>query len=550
MSKTHFKIILLTVFMASSCLLCLTKLNAQTTYPFNKNITLRKTLAFPELALGRASGVWGYSAAGREYAIIGLYNAVAVVDVTNPDSAKVLAKISGVSSGWREIRTWGSYAYVTNETDSGIMVINLSTLPNNTNQTLPHTNFLDSTYYKSHALHIDENGFMYIYGRNGNAQGAKIYDLKLNPTNLVAVGTFDTQGYIHDGQVRNNRLYGCHIYGGFFSVVDVSNKANPIVLATQSTAFAFPHNSWVNDDATVLFVTDEKKNAYLAAYDISDLSNIRLLDTTRAFSTLQRTIPHNVYYKNGYLITSYYKDGIVIHDATRPHNLVQVGAFDNSPNNTGLGEFENVWGVYPYFQSGNLIASDMVQGLLVYTPTYQRACFLEGMARDIQTNQPLSGVKVTLINGNAQNISRTNGSYALGTADSGLYQARFEKASYQTLTINGIRLLNGLVNTQNVLLTPAVGIDEVENPFQDFLIYPNPAKDKIDLRFSSSTHQRLNIELLDLEGKIIYTYPQTYGIASGYNSLSLVLPLEVPVGIYFMKLNSEKANFMVKFSKL
>ena len=73
-----------------------------------------------------------------------------------------------------------------------------------------------------------------------------------------------------------------HIYPGFFAVVDVTNKANPLLLATQTTPTAFTHNTWLSDDHKTLFTTDENNYSFLGAFDISDLSNICLLYTSDA----------------------------------------------------------------------------------------------------------------------------------------------------------------------------------------------------------------------------------------------------------------------------
>ena len=57
--------------------------------------------------------------------------------------------------------------------------------------------------------------------------------------------------------------------------VDVTDKANPNLLATQSTPGNFTHNTWLSDDGQFLYTTDEVPDAPLASYDITDLQNIQ-----------------------------------------------------------------------------------------------------------------------------------------------------------------------------------------------------------------------------------------------------------------------------------
>jgi choice-of-anchor B domain-containing protein len=161
---------------------------------------------------------------------------------------------------------------------------------------------------------------------------------------------------VHDSYARGDTLYAAHIVNGFFSVLDVSNKANPIVLAQQLTPGVFTHNVWLSDDGQYLFTTDEVSGASIASYDISDLADVQYLDEVRSYQG-NGSIPHNVYYKDGWLVTSYYRDGVNVVDAHDPSNLIEVGYYDVSPL-TGNG-FNSIWGVYPFFASGNLILSDM-----------------------------------------------------------------------------------------------------------------------------------------------------------------------------------------------
>src|SRR5258706_1412658 len=64
---------------------------------------------------------------GREYALVGLNTGVSIVDI-NSDTIKEVAFVPGVNNLWRDINTFGHYAYVTSEAAVGLLIINLEDL--------------------------------------------------------------------------------------------------------------------------------------------------------------------------------------------------------------------------------------------------------------------------------------------------------------------------------------------------------------------------------------------------------------------------------------
>ena len=66
------------------------------------------------------SDVWGYATSDGEYALVGAYNGISVVDVTNATSPNELAFFSGPESIWRDLKTWDNYLYCINETGAGL----------------------------------------------------------------------------------------------------------------------------------------------------------------------------------------------------------------------------------------------------------------------------------------------------------------------------------------------------------------------------------------------------------------------------------------------
>jgi len=424
------------------------------------NIAFRSQMAFPGIA---SSNIWGYvDSLGNEYALVGTSDGVRIIDVTNPVLPVQRFAVPGNNSSWREIKTWGKYAYVTTEATSpspGIQIINLSNLPASITTTYWHgTGAINNLLTKAHALHI-EAGYLYLYGTNLYGGAPLIVNLQPDPWNPVYVGTcnYPSSPYVHDGFVRNDTLFAAHIYAGLFNVWNVANKAAPVLVATQPTPGAFTHNAWLTDNSRILLTTDEVSNSFLTAYDISDPYNITELDRIQSQFPNSGSIVHNTYVKNDFAVTSWYRDGITIVDASRRGNLVTTGYYDCNTALSGNG-FNSIWGVYPFLPSGNIVCSDIEQGLFVLSPTYVRACYLEGIVTDSITGFPLQNVLVEILTTPANELSKISGDYKTGTPASGIYSIRFSKAGYFTKVIPNIWLTNGNVATLNAELVPITTI--------------------------------------------------------------------------------------------
>lgn len=438
------------------------------------NVSLRSTYSFPNKEL---ANLWGYAdGAGNEYALVGTQTGVSIINVTNPNVPTLVVDVTGPASDWREIKTFGNFAYVVTEgssgTNVGLTIINLSFLPNldvnDPNQVHAYRGdgAILNQLSRVHALHVDETaGYLYLYGSSLNGGRPLMFNLNVDPYNPTYAGFVNTNftgsnyNYVHDGYVDNNMLYAGNIYGGFFSIVNTTDKANPVLLATQNTPNNFTHNTWLN--GSVLFTTDERDNSFVAAYDVSDPDNIRFLDKIQS-NPGYNSIVHNTYIINNYAVTSWYKDGFTIVDVSRPVNLVQVGDYDTYPAEGG-GGYGGCWGVYPYLPSGNIIASNIndmpfssTGKLFVFTPNYVRGCYLEGIVTDAVTGNPINGATVQILSTPAQAESSTaNGSYKMGRVDGGMFTVEVSKINYQTYTTSAT-LANGVLTTLDVPLQPLV----------------------------------------------------------------------------------------------
>lgn len=415
-----------------------------------------------QLKVDSAGGanICGYASKGREYAIVGTLKGTVIVDVTNPDVPVKLKLIPAVQSKWREIKVYKNHAYVTTEgSGQGLQIINLSTLPD-TNVVYKDYKSGDNNLTniaKIHALHVDTaKGFVYLFGGSStlstgvNVNGAIVLDLK-DPWNPTFAGYFN-KSYIHDGYVNNDTLYGGHIYDGYFSVIDFKDKNNPIILGTKKTPLEFTHNTWPSLNGKVIFTTDERAGSYLAAYDVSDVTNLKLLDKIRTGAG-EAAIVHNTHILRDFAITSWYTEGVTIVDAHRPQNLVQVGQYDTY---NGAGAvFSGCWGVYPYLPSGNLITSSIEGDLHVLTPQYVRASYLEGIVIDSITRKPIIAVKVKINSNDVDKAIETNatGNYYTGQATAGLFSVTYSRSGYYSKTVE-VSLSSDQVTLQDIELKP------------------------------------------------------------------------------------------------
>lgn len=421
------------------------------------NVTFRAQLTYPGET---CANICGYvDTLGNEYALVGAATGMSIVNVTVPSAPVEVLQIPNVDDLWKEIKVYGKYAYVTTEGGGGLQIVNMSSLPNTTGvvyQQYTGDGAIAGTLDAIHALHIDGH-YCYLYGSNLFGGGAVVLDI-IDPWNPVYVGFYQLAGanYVHDGYVRNDTLYAGHIYEGFFSVVDFTNKAAPQELASQFTPNNFTHNTWLSTNSRVLFTTDETADSYLAAYDITDLGNITELDRIQSQNAGGNAAVHNTHIiqkaGNDYAVTSWYKDGFTIVDVGRPNNLVTVGYYDNFVG--GGSGFVGNWGIYPYLPSGTIVGSNIDEGLWVFTPTYVRACYLEGVVNDSVCGVLLNNVDITVAAAGIADSTDLSGVYRTGTPTPGTYNVTFSKSGYVTKVISGVVLSPGVVNTLNVQLAP------------------------------------------------------------------------------------------------
>ncbi len=417
------------------------------------NLTYISDLGYGE----SLNDIWGYVAPdGTEYALVGAANGTSIVSLADPTNPMEVAYVPGDNSVWRDIKTWGEFAYVTTDSgNDGLTIIDMTNLPTSVSTTYITSIPGVGTLTTCHNIYIDEFGYAYLAGCNLNSGGMLIFDCNADQAN-PPLEVLAPSNYAHDVYVLANRMYASEIYNGQFVIYDVSDKSNIQVLGSQETPFAFTHNAWLSKDSTVLFTTDEQANAPIGAYDVTDPTDIQELDTYVPFETLgDGVIPHNVHVWEDWLIVSYYTDGCILVDVSHPDNMIEVGNFDTYiPANTG---FSGAWGAYPYLPSGLVLVSDIGNGLYILEPNYVHACYLEGTVADAVSGDPISAASVDILSTLTFDATDALGEFKTGLAISGTYDLEVKRPGYETAIVS-IDMENGVTTTVNIQLQPLPSI--------------------------------------------------------------------------------------------
>jgi choice-of-anchor B domain-containing protein len=334
------------------------------------NVQLRAWLDLSRFGAQSGNDCWGYvSRTGREYALMGLNNQMAVVEITDPTAPQIIGSIPHSSSLWGDIKVYRDYAYVVNESGGGIQVVDLSGVDSGQVRlvrtiTSPNT---------SHNIAVDtRSGFLYTCGSRGGSATTVFFDLT-DPANPVEVGRW-SNAYEHDiqavtytsGPYAGRQILFGSSEGRGLDVIDVTNKSNPILLSrTSYPNVAYAHQAWT-EDLRYLYLDDELDNINRTI--VFDITNLNQPIYVGEYSSGLTATDHNLYIRNGIVFESDYHSGLRIFDLNvDPIHPPQVGWFDTYPEDDGPG-FDGSWSNYPYFPSGNVIISDINRGLFVVDP--------------------------------------------------------------------------------------------------------------------------------------------------------------------------------------
>ena len=349
-------------------------------------ISLRKRVSLAAMGGGSGNDLWGWvdPSTGKEYALMGLNNGVSFVDISDPENPLIVGRLptQTISSTWRDIKVYQGHAFIVADAAGahGMQVFDLSRLAN---ATPPATFAPDAVYLdfgSAHNIAINKDtGFAYVVGSNTCNEGPHMIDVSV-PINPLFAGCHSAFE-VHDTACTTYQGPDAAYVGSEvcfnaakdrIEIVDVSIKGAPSTLGTSGyPGLAFVHQAWPTEDHRYLFVNDEIDEEVgggqtkTFVIDITDLDAPAHAFTYEA-STSSRD--HNLYVVGNRVFQANYTTGLRVLEFMDPGlgEISEVAFFDTYPADDSLA-FDGAWSVYPYLPSGNIIVSDVSNGLFILT---------------------------------------------------------------------------------------------------------------------------------------------------------------------------------------
>ncbi len=511
------------------------------------NVTLLSNLN--QHSTGDYNDIWGYvDGSGNEYALLGCESGTSIVNVTDPTNPSEVAFISGTPSIWRDIKTWGTYAYiVSDQTSDGLQIVDLSQLP--TTATLVAQ--LNTWFNRAHNIFID-NGFAYVIGTEGGG-GMHILDLS-NPTSPTQTSYYTGSGYIHDVYVWDDTVVVCDGSSQIYQLIDVTNKSNPqVVSSSASLPGIYAHSGWMTEDKRFFYACEEFNVRDLTIWDLQDRSTWDLTVSSWQLPT-GSSIIHNCFILGNYAHISYYTSGYVVLDISDPANPQVAGQYDTYPANDG-GTYNGAWGCYPFLPSGNTLISDISTGLYVLhfdgvTPVelisftanvdgknveldWSTATETNDSGFEIQKKSGKDFHTIAFVKGAGTTTQSQNYSYADKDLTPGNYTYRLKQVDY-----DGKYDYSEEVTAE--ILAPS-----------EFILnqnYPNPFNPTTKISFQIPVNEFVSLKVYDTLGKEISTI-----LEDNYSAGSYTVNFDAsryPSGLYIARLNAGNDSRSIKMTLL
>ena len=344
--------------------------------------------------------VWGWTdtRTGGEYALVGLMDGVAFVDVTEPHLPRYLGSLAATPGSrttiWRDMKVFRDHAFVVagGAGTHGMQVFDLRQL----REVTEPREFTPSALYNGVEASInlainEETGFAYLLGSSGGetcGRGAHIVDIG-EPLAPEFAGCFahrgtgrELTGTTHDAQ--------CVLYHGpdeayrgreiclsanetAISVADLTDKRNPNPIAIAHYPFlGYAHQGWLTEDHRYFYSSDELdeiaglvEGQRTLIWDVSDLDDPIMV---KEYLVPAGGPEHNLYVHGDRLYITDKRAGVRVLDIGDPVNPVEAGHFDATSRGAAKSGFVGAWSVYPFFESGSVLVSSRSGGLFVVRP--------------------------------------------------------------------------------------------------------------------------------------------------------------------------------------
>lgn len=333
--------------------------------------------SIPPAWTGAYNSCWGYAANGMEYAFLASTQGTYFFDITDPANPVMVDFIKTKDTTTlvvnKDYDTYQNYLYaVSDQGENSLQIFDLQYLPDSV--VLVYDS--DAISKRCHTIAI-ENSRLYMCSntRPDNSFGPMdVYSLA-DPVDPVFMGTVEDPGFyvVHEVFVRNDTAYCSNGFEGLW-VYDLVNPATPslITIINIYPEAGYNHSSWLTNDSKRIAFTDEVHGLGVKLMDITDLSNPVFLSMMRS-NMLQvqdslstdGSVAHIPYIIGNTLLLSYYHDGVVAYNIADPLNPVKIAWHDTHPQNVDYYSYNGCWGLYPFLPSGNIIASDITNGLFI-----------------------------------------------------------------------------------------------------------------------------------------------------------------------------------------
>ncbi len=349
---------------------------------------LQSSFTLNDLNAGSGNDSWGWTDPdnGDEYALVGLDNGTAFINISDPINPVYLGKLPTQtgSSSWRDVKVYNDYAFVVSDLNGnhGMQVFDLTRLRSVAS---PPQTFTNDAHYNGfgscHNIFINEDtGYAYAVGTSTFNGGPHFINIQ-DPLNPVAAGGYAMDAYSHDAQVityngPDTDYTGKEILIGSNEnevvIVDITDKSNPVSISSISYSnVGYTHQGWFTEDSRYFIVGDEADEQNLGidtrtiVFDLNDLDNPQ---HHFDYSGTTSAIDHNGYVVGDKYYFANYRAGIRVLDVSdiANGNMSEIGFFDTFPNSNSA-QFDGAWNVYPFFASGNIVISDIDRGFFLVT---------------------------------------------------------------------------------------------------------------------------------------------------------------------------------------
>ncbi len=296
-----------------------------------------------------------------------------VWDITDPTAPVLTDSVTVDASTVNDVKidTAGTLAVITES--SGITLLDLS------DPAHPSliTRFTDGLGGGVHNVWIEGD---YVYAVTDGPGDVKVIDVSDRANPVLVANYFAGSSFVHDVYVRDGLAFVSHWSAGL-AIVDVGtgmsggSPVNPVEVSRTPVSNVEVHNAWYWPATGYVFIGDETAGGKMHVIDASDLASPSVV----ASFTVGGVAPHNFWLDetNQILYAAWYDTGLIAIDVSgqllgqlerqgREIARISYGSGFGCPSSTGSGTC--TWA--PQLHNGLVYVSDMNTGLWVFNPSF------------------------------------------------------------------------------------------------------------------------------------------------------------------------------------